>query len=113
MSTTRDRRAIELRIERWLDTPMLVLGVVWLMLLVLELTRGISPLLESVSDTIWMIVGMPRSFAATSTGPAICAPPGAMPRPSMERARAGSSRRSRSVWRGCGARCSRPAISDR
>ena len=51
----RDRRAIELRIERWLEMPMLVLGVVWLVLLIVELTRGISPALDTASNAIWIV----------------------------------------------------------
>jgi hypothetical protein len=36
------------RIERWLDTPMFVLGLVWLALLVLEFTRGLGAALTVV-----------------------------------------------------------------
>jgi voltage-gated potassium channel len=52
----------QLRLERWkltarvvrmLETPMLVLSVVWTALLILELTRGLSPWLELVNDLVW------------------------------------------------------------
>lgn len=41
-------------LEAWLERPMLVLGLVWLALLVLELTRGLSPVLEAVGTGIWI-----------------------------------------------------------
>jgi voltage-gated potassium channel len=41
------------QLEEWLETPMLLLGFVWLVLLVIELVRGLSPLLEGVSLVIW------------------------------------------------------------
>jgi voltage-gated potassium channel len=43
------------RLERWLDKPMLALAVVWLGLLVIELTRGLSPFLEGVGVAVWVI----------------------------------------------------------
>ncbi len=43
------------RLERWLDAPMVVLGLVWLVLLVLELTRGLSPFLQAVGTAIWIL----------------------------------------------------------
>ena len=42
------------RIERWLETPMLVLGLVWLGLLVLEFTRGLGPVLTTLGTAIWV-----------------------------------------------------------
>jgi voltage-gated potassium channel len=57
-------REEELRRERWqlleqidaaLDKPMIALAFVWLALLVLDLTRGLSPLLQTVSDLIWAL----------------------------------------------------------
>jgi voltage-gated potassium channel len=41
------------RIERWLDVPMMVLGVVWLALLIWELVAGLSPPLEAFGMAIW------------------------------------------------------------
>ena len=49
----RQRGMILRRLEHWLEAPMLLLGLVWLVLLVIELTRGLSPLLLTLSDSIW------------------------------------------------------------
>ena len=49
------RRELLARLEHWLETPMLVLGFVWLALLVLEFTRGVSPGLEAASTVIWVV----------------------------------------------------------
>ena len=51
----RERWCLVLRIERWLETPMLVLGGVWLALLVMELTRGLTPFLERLGTAIWIV----------------------------------------------------------
>jgi len=50
-----ERRELLSRLEDWLETPMLVLGFVWLALLVLEFTRGLSPGLEAAGTCIWII----------------------------------------------------------
>lgn len=42
-------------LERWLERPMMVLGVAWLALLVVELTRGLTPLLEVATTVIWVL----------------------------------------------------------
>ncbi len=42
-------------LEAWLETPMLILGVAWLALLVVDLTRGLSPSLTMVTTVIWVI----------------------------------------------------------
>lgn len=51
----RERGEILQRLERWLEVPMLVLSFVWLVLLVIELTQGLSALLEVVGTIIWGI----------------------------------------------------------
>ncbi|HEY9284763.1 MAG TPA: potassium channel family protein [Pyrinomonadaceae bacterium] len=43
------------QLEDWLETPMLVLGFVWLALMLWEYVRGIGPLLEAVVNVIWII----------------------------------------------------------
>jgi voltage-gated potassium channel len=43
------------QLEDWLETPLLVLGLVWLALLVKELVEGLSPLLERLSLVIWAV----------------------------------------------------------
>ncbi|HZH30534.1 MAG TPA: potassium channel family protein [Pyrinomonadaceae bacterium] len=50
-----ERRELLTRLEDWLETPMLVLGFLWLGLLILEFTRGISPVLEATGTLIWII----------------------------------------------------------
>ena len=54
-SLDKERRALLQHVERWLDTPMLVLGFVWLGLLVVELWRGLTPGLERAGIVIWVI----------------------------------------------------------
>ena len=43
------------QLEQWLQTPMLVLSLLWLVLVLYELTRGSSDLLESFGTAIWVI----------------------------------------------------------
>ncbi|MEG4069617.1 hypothetical protein QUA42_20145 [Microcoleus sp. Pol11C2] len=43
------------QLEDWLEAPMLVLAFVWLALFTIELIWGLSPVLEVVSTTIWII----------------------------------------------------------
>jgi voltage-gated potassium channel len=43
------------RLEGWLETPMIVLGLVWLALLIAELRWGINPFLEMLGTVIWVI----------------------------------------------------------
>jgi voltage-gated potassium channel len=52
-----DRQRWELlrQVEEWLETPMVILGFVWIILLVTELVWGISSLLQTVSTGIWII----------------------------------------------------------
>jgi voltage-gated potassium channel len=50
-----DRLVALAGLEAWLERPMQLLGIVWLALLVVELTHGMSPLLTAVSTTIWVI----------------------------------------------------------
>lgn len=51
--TERERRELLHELEDWLETPMVVLGFVWLALLVVELVRGLNPFLEHIGTTIW------------------------------------------------------------
>jgi voltage-gated potassium channel len=50
-----ERSEVLQQLEDWLEAPMLVLGLIWLVLLVIEFTRGLSPLLETVGTVIWVI----------------------------------------------------------
>lgn len=51
----RERWKLVARLVRALETPMLVLSAVWIVLLVVDLTRGLSPLLARVNDAIWIV----------------------------------------------------------
>lgn len=50
-----ERRGVLAQLEGWMETPMLVLGLVWLALMLWEYVRGIGPLLEAVAGVIWII----------------------------------------------------------
>ena len=51
----RERLAVLQRLETWLDLPMLLLSIIWLMLFVVELVWGLTPGLEAVNITIWVL----------------------------------------------------------
>jgi hypothetical protein len=51
----RQRWEILQQLEDWLEIPMVVLGFVWLVLLVVELTRGLHPFLEAAGTVIWIL----------------------------------------------------------
>lgn len=64
MTEERERRSTEdtgerwealAQLESWLEVPMQVLGLVWLGLLILELTSGLSPVLTALSTGIWLV----------------------------------------------------------
>jgi voltage-gated potassium channel len=42
-------------LEERMELPMALLGVVWLVLFVLDMTRGLDPLLTGLSTAIWLI----------------------------------------------------------
>ena len=50
-----ERHELLARISKGLDTPMIVLGFLWLVLLVVELTAGLPPFLEQVGYGIWAL----------------------------------------------------------
>src|SRR5207244_3451429 len=50
---TRERWALLRKLDHLLEIPMLVLGIVWLVLLVIELTRGLKPSLHLAGMLIW------------------------------------------------------------
>ena len=50
----RERWKLTARLVRTLETPMLILSVLWTVLLILEFTRGLSPALQLVNDLIWL-----------------------------------------------------------
>ena len=51
----REKRTLLRRLELSLETPMVILGFVWLGLLALELTHGLNPHLETLGTTIWIV----------------------------------------------------------
>ncbi|MEJ7862464.1 MAG: ion transporter [Pyrinomonadaceae bacterium] len=50
-----ERRSLLARIEGWLETPMLILGFVWLGLLIYEFIWNLPPALELTGTIIWII----------------------------------------------------------
>lgn len=48
-----EQQQILQQLEDWLELPMLVLSFVWLGLFVVELTWGLTPLLDAISLVIW------------------------------------------------------------
>ena len=48
-----ERSEILSRLEQWLETPMIVLGFIWLALLIVELRWGLNPFLEILGTVIW------------------------------------------------------------
>lgn len=51
----KERTKILLQWNQWFEIPLIILGFCWLILLIIELTEGLSPLLETLSFTIWII----------------------------------------------------------
>jgi voltage-gated potassium channel len=51
----RERFELLRQVEEWLEWPMLILGFAWLVLLVVELIWGLSPLMETAVNVIWII----------------------------------------------------------
>ncbi len=43
------------QLEDWLEVPMIVLGLAWLVLFVVEVVVGLNPLLEAVGTGIWVV----------------------------------------------------------
>lgn len=41
--------------DKWFEIPLIILGLCWLVLIIIELSIGSSPLLENLSFTIWII----------------------------------------------------------
>jgi voltage-gated potassium channel len=51
----RERDELLERVSEWFEVPMVVLGFLWLLLVVMELTRGLSPLFATLNQVIWII----------------------------------------------------------
>lgn len=52
---TRERYEILERLTDWLETPLLILGFVWLALLIVEFVWGENPYLDTLSNLIYII----------------------------------------------------------
>ncbi len=50
-----EQQQILQQLEDWLELPMLVLSFIWLGLFVVELTWGLTPLLDGLSIIIWVV----------------------------------------------------------
>jgi len=50
-----ERQSLLERLEGWLETPLLILGFVWLILLIVELIGNLSTDLEFLATTIWIV----------------------------------------------------------
>ncbi|MDQ6788226.1 MAG: ion transporter [Acidobacteriota bacterium] len=50
-----ERRSLLTRLEDWLETPLLILGFVWLALLIYEFIWHLSPALQILGTVIWII----------------------------------------------------------
>ncbi len=52
---TRERWRLLIQLESLLEGPMVILGFIWLALLIIELWRGLNPLLQGIVTAIWII----------------------------------------------------------
>lgn len=50
-----ERAEILATLDDWLETPLVILGMIWLVLLIIEFIWGLSPLLAVISDAIWIV----------------------------------------------------------
>ena len=55
MKRSRERWELLEQMDDWLRTPMLLLSLAWLIIVLVELTRGSTALLEFFGTTIWII----------------------------------------------------------
>ncbi|HEX7181966.1 MAG TPA: potassium channel family protein [Thermoanaerobaculia bacterium] len=51
----RERFEVLRQLEDWMEVPLLFLGFVWLALLAIELTYGLTPPLETASTAVWIV----------------------------------------------------------
>lgn len=54
----RERGQLLERLQDWLETPMLVLALIWLALFVVEVVWGLSPVLEALGTVIWIMFAL-------------------------------------------------------
>ena len=58
----RQRGQILRRFDHWFEMPMILLGFVWLILLVIELVRGLSSMLQTLGTVIWVLFILDFAF---------------------------------------------------
>lgn len=51
----KERSSILSQWDNWFEIPLIILGFCWLVLVIIELNSGLSPFLENLSFTIWII----------------------------------------------------------
>lgn len=51
----RQRLSLLNKVQKRLEMPMLVFSFIWLVLMIIDFTRGLSPFLNSVSNLIWFL----------------------------------------------------------
>jgi voltage-gated potassium channel len=51
----RERWKLLVRLQRLLDGPLSFLGFVWLVLIIIDLTRGLSPGMQKINFAIWIL----------------------------------------------------------
>lgn len=54
-TVARQRLGILHQLENWLEPPLMILGLVWLVLLIVELTHGLTLAREALATVIWII----------------------------------------------------------
>lgn len=54
-ATVEERYEVLRELDEWLEKPMIYLGFVWVILLIVEFTRGLSPLLATFGTVIWIV----------------------------------------------------------
>jgi voltage-gated potassium channel len=60
-----ERSEILQQLEDWLEIPMLVLSFAWIVLLIVDVVWGLSPILETANTVIWIIFIVEFAFRFT------------------------------------------------
>lgn len=51
----KERHELLNRLQENMEIPMIILGLIWLVLLVMDLIRGLSPMLQLINNIIWVL----------------------------------------------------------
>lgn len=54
-ATVDERYEVLHELDDWLEKPMIYLGLIWVLLLIVDFTRGLSPLLATLGTVIWIV----------------------------------------------------------